>query len=101
MAQKKAIKVEMATDIATSAQNTISQAKKIASDAYSIIEEAKSNFIKAIRFSDSVVSDLEKYKNQAKEMGFSDLVAKIEKIQNDAKQLSTEINAPLSKLKSL
>ena len=34
-------------------------------------------------------------------MGFADVVQKIEKIQNDAKQLSKEINVPLSKLKSL
>ena len=99
--KKKVIKMDMATDIATSAQGTIAQAKKIASDAFASVEEAKSNFNKAIRFADSVVSDLEKYRTQAKEMGFADVVQKIEKIQNDAKQLSKEINAPLSKLKSL
>jgi maltooligosyltrehalose synthase len=99
--QKRVIKTNLATDVATSAQSTISLAKKMASDGYSSIEEAKGIFNKAIRYADSVVTDLEKYRTQAKEMGFADVVQKIEKIQNDAKQLSKEINAPLSKLKSL
>lgn len=99
--QLRGMKVELATDVATSAQNTITLAKKIAGDGYSSIQEAKEIFNKAIRYADSVVTDLEKYKSQAKEMGFTDLVQKLEKIQNDAKQLSKEINSPLAKLKSL
>jgi hypothetical protein len=55
----------------------------------------------ALRDSDAIVSYLQKFIEQSKEMGFTEVVQKLEKLQNDAKQLSKEINAPLSKLKSL
>ena len=99
--QLKGIKVELATNVADVAQEGINKAKIKASEGFSGVELAKVKFNVALRDSDAIVSYLQKFIEQSKEMGFTEVVQKLEKLQNDAKQLSKEINAPLSKLKSL
>jgi predicted nucleic acid-binding Zn-ribbon protein len=99
--QKKVIKVEMATNIKDVAIENITRGKKFGEDAFASVEVAKIRFNKALREADNTVSFLEKFISQAKEMGFNDLVSELQKVQNDAKQLSKEIQSPLNKLKSI